>query len=292
MVHKGWRPFKTQKLGALKSPVSNEDKVDTTPLPFAEPSNARARKGDFEFINTTRPGQTREAGLQGRVRKHARNQRIRGVKPPSLDHLPSSPHSPPSVDKETELTPHVSQPSSIPPPLGNETSLSIFAWPIEMQPRTHLLLSHYLTYASSRMFSLESILESNPLRNPEWFQYAATDAAMMHAMLYSGSLYMCLFDQGTWGGDVVFHQMRTVGILGERLRGKGRGKGGGLRFEREDEVDIEDSTVGAISCLALGEAVMGNKEMWSMHMQGLKQVLSIKGRLGGLSPLMKAKLRR
>jgi len=90
-------------------------------------------------------------------------------------------------------------------------------------------------------------------------------------------------------------QARTMSVVQERLDW--------IRI-----TEVEDSTLGAISCLALCEAVLGNQELWGVHMRGLKHLLisrsrasagisasvplSIEMEMRRLSPNMRAKLRR
>jgi hypothetical protein len=50
--------------------------------------------------------------------------------------------------------------------------------------------------------------------------------------------------------------------------------------------------MGAISCLALTEAISGNQDLWHVHMRGLKQMIVARGSFDTLSPLLQAKLWR
>lgn len=123
--------------------------------------------------------------------------------------------------------------------IGYPTALTNFDFPIEMNSSVHMLLEHYLTHAPRRLYPLESCLKSNPLRAPEWFHYAIRDAAMLHGMLYAGSLYLALLEGRTESKDTLHHLSHVISIVNQRLREPGQG--------------VEDSTIGAISCVALGE---------------------------------------
>lgn len=269
MVHKGFRPFKKQKVKSRSTSRSErESEASISPSSDPLPSRPRAKDGHFQFINTTKPGQVRQVDFQKRVRKHARSQRVEHGSVVKTMYLNSSLGNQASNDNNKP---------SIPYPLGPDTAIGISNYPFDIQPHTHVLLTNYLTYSSSRMFSLEHCLSINPLRSPQWFQHSATDTAMFHAMLYSAAVYMALLEGKTESRELVYHQNQTISIVQERLKSSS---------------DVADSTLGAISCLALGEAVMGNRGLWGMHMGGLKGMLSKRGGIGSLSPLMKAKLRR
>jgi hypothetical protein len=66
-----------------------------------------------------------------------------------------------------------------------------------------------------------------------------TDDAMLEAMLYAGAVYLALLEGKTESWDVMYHRHQTLSILNQRMS--------------HAISSIEDFTVGAISCLALGE---------------------------------------
>jgi hypothetical protein len=280
MVHRGWGPGQSKK---YKSPTRPKGRCDgghpSTPveIPLLDTGNTedstqqRNPAGqDFLFINTTRPNQARDREVQKRVRRHARKQRSQ---------VPTAP------------------PFSIPPPLGAPTSLTTFTYPMHLSTSTHTLLAHYFTHASTRMFPghLAHCFASNPLRSPAWFRYAVHDEAMLSAVLYSACVYLYLLGDarsrnalrasrvpcGAREREMLYWQSRVMRVVQETVV---------TSCERE----VPDSVLGAISCLAVGEAVMGNQRRWSVHMQGLQQILLARGEEGWsrLSPLMRAKLRR
>lgn len=121
---------------------------------------------------------------------------------------------------------------------GSSTAWCTWDYPIEMLPRMHRLLELYLTYMMSRMYPEHLLIRSSPLVSSSWFRYAVTDAAMLHAMLYSGALYLALLEGETETSDTIYHLNRTISLVNERLR--------------TSPHSIQDSTIGAITCLALG----------------------------------------
>lgn len=304
MVHRGWKPGNTSSSSSTcdstkTSRGSGVQEVEKTEEPVGtKRKSSRAPK--FQFINTTRPNQTRDAEVQRSVRRHARNQRPGGRRLLASDYASqsqSSTSSPPSSSPPTVRMADYSL--AIPPPqvLGDPTSLTAFTYPIPMSQNAHALLSSYLIHVSTRMFplSLSRILTSNPLRSTEWFRYAISDEAMLSAMLFSASVYLLLLSRTQEREREMLHwQARTMGLVQGRL-----GSG---------EVEVLDSTIGAISCLALAEAVLGNEDLWHMHMRGLQNLLlspsrgcpltspsaplSIEMSMARLTPVMRAKLLR
>ncbi|TVY93879.1 hypothetical protein LAWI1_G000432 [Lachnellula willkommii] len=281
-VHKGWRvPSIRQGTASPSLPLSrysgHSDKVDrTTPSPIGR---------QFEFVNAVKPGRNKDPEVRKLVRTHVRNEHVRNTL-----------HS--SQMAQRKLVPHVADPSnpgsgnppsipiagsqatspSVPRNIGYPTALLNFEFPIEMNASVHMLLHQYLIHASRRLYPLESCLRTNPLRSPEWFQYAIRDAAMLHGMLYAGSLYLALLEGKTGTKDSMHHLGHVVSIVKQRLD--------------ESDGGIEDSTIGAISCLALGEAITGNKDLWHTHMLGLKQMINSRRSIDPLPALLQAKLRR
>ncbi len=204
-------------------------------------------KQHFEFVNSTEPRRPQGSEVRKLIRRHVRNDFVRlhgGAKggqknddiPVSISAKPQAtlPYDYP-LDEENSLGPMES--SNIPRPFGFPTETS--AYPIEMTEKTHALFSHYLTCVSSRMFPIEYCLKSNPLKSPDWIRFAVTDSAMFHAVLYAAAVCLALVQGRRESKDIVHHQSRTIPIIQQRLH--------------DSTSFMDDSTLGAISCLALGE---------------------------------------
>jgi hypothetical protein len=95
------------------------------------------------------------------------------------------------------------------------------------------------------MFPLGSCLTSNPLKSQEWFHFAATDEAMFHAVLYAAAVYLALLLGRRESRDTIYYLTQTISILQKRLNAS--------------KQQFDDSTLGAISCLALGEVRVFSK---------------------------------
>jgi len=253
-VHKGWR-VPSSRHGAA-SPF--------LPLPMCSGHSNKIDKmkssgigRQFEFVNAVKPGRNKDPEVRKLVRTHVRNEHVRNTLHPSqapqrklVPHV-ADPLNPGSANLQSSASlltnPALSVPRAggqdtsprVPRNIGYPTALLNFEFPIEMNSSVHMLLDQYLIHAPRRLYPLESCLRSNPLRSPEWFQYAIRDAAMLHGMLYAGSLYLALLEGKTGTKDSMHHLGHVVSIVKKRLN--------------ESDGGIEDSTIGAISCLALGE---------------------------------------
>jgi hypothetical protein len=247
MIHKGWQPYKSSH---SESSTQSDSKVKgkSTPSPstlaqevsnnsVSQPQKRRQRK--YKFINLEQPGTNSVPEVLKTVRRHVRKEFIReekqrkkitGVKMP----VPDFEFANPSIGLCF---------------IGHTTACS--EYPTDMSHATHALLSKYLTYASSRMFPVGSSLKTSPLKSPTWFQFAITDAAMFHAMLYAAAVYSALLEGMSESRDAIYHQNQTILILQTRLsRSTGQ---------------FEDSTLGAISCLAIGGVRVFSKIIHSIY---------------------------
>lgn len=150
----------------------------------------RPEQKKYQFINASKPGQRQDIEAQTLVRSHARNHGVRenrwkrvitlnrpSTKGSSIadeSDYPKEGNSATSDGSDPRHVPHrVTTPIQIkdvdiPQPFGFASAFSISEYPIKMQPRTHKLLSRYLTQVAGRMYPLEKHLRFNPLKSPEW----------------------------------------------------------------------------------------------------------------------------
>jgi hypothetical protein len=224
---------------------------------MAGTKNQTRKKGaaqrQFEFVNATTPDRNKDPDMRRLVRKLVRNQFLRDERnkiaksstPSSQSKYSSglSTECPLARSKTGESTDYetvcreLRDCTTISKPVGYPTALCVTEYAVEMQPRTQALLSRYLRYAG-RMLPRNLHLQSNPLSSPEWFKFAVTDAAMLHAMLYSGAIYLVLLAGKKESEDSMHHLGETISIVNKRLK--------------NSTTNIDDSTIGAPSCLALG----------------------------------------
>ncbi|CAG8958227.1 hypothetical protein HYFRA_00000581 [Hymenoscyphus fraxineus] len=146
---------------------------------------------------------------------------------------------------------------------------------------SHVLLESYISHAPPAIYPLERCLESNPMRSDTWFRFAVGDEAMLNGILYAGALYAGM------KREILWYYGETVRIVGGRLReevervGNEGGMGGG-----------GDEGIGAVSCLAVGEAMAGRQELWRIHMEGIKNMLKVRKSNKPLQGMVEAKIRR
>lgn len=260
-VHRGWRVPRTRGNVRDRRGPSGQGQIGVfsarqTPSAssVSQPLVSAPEQRQFEFVNSSEPGGRTDPQVTTRVRTHIRNENARNrrnvpkrVAPlrrlvPDEIPSPTEASTGPLVSNNNTLQPNVHDgyvAPSILPNIGHPTALSTYVYPVEMRARTHALLSQYLTYTPSRIYPLELCLESNPMRSPEWFQYAVQDAATLHSMLYVGAMYMALYEGKTETRDTAFHLSGAASIVNRRLGASGD--------------SVTDCTIGAVSCLALGE---------------------------------------
>ena len=259
-IYKGWQvSHKWRKL--LQSPHSGRDAQAPPLVPTTEHErpDEHYNQRHLKFINATNPKEIKGAEARKVVRTHVRNKCVWDArqmkKAAQRKSNPQAAHSTylPRISTNRNKKLIVAQTKTstdqifeqkdanptVPRTFGLPSALCIAKYPIDMEAHTHELLSGYLTYASRRMYPIASSQTFNPLRSPEWFHYAVSDKAMLHAVLYAGSIYLALLEGRTESKDSIHHLSKTISIVNLRLN--------------ESTAFIEDSTMGAISCLALGE---------------------------------------
>ena len=148
------------------------------------------------------------------------------------------------------------------------------------------------------MWPLESSLHFNPVSPAGWFDWALSDEALFHALLYTTATYAGLVRGTTESKEAVLHAGLSMKLIGERL-GKTLSNGG-----------REEGIIGAVSCLAFTEAsylcakieeqwllmevqaLRGDFEKWGIHMRGIKQMVGIQGGTSKLSLTLQLKIYR
>ncbi|KAH8687986.1 hypothetical protein BGZ60DRAFT_522614 [Tricladium varicosporioides] len=299
-VHRGWRVPRTRGNNHHRRDASGQGQVGvfsarqsppSSPVPQSLVPAPEERR--FEFINSGEPGGRTDPQVTSRARAHIRNENARKRRSIPRRAAPLQTLVSDEILVVAEATtgflapinnplqldvPQNYDAPEIPPNIGQPTALHNYIFPIEMRARTHALLSQYLTYIPRRIYPLELCLESNPMRSPEWFQYAVQDAATLHSMLYVGAMYMALYEGKTETRDTAFHLSGAASIVNRRLEAS--------------RDSVADCTIGAVSCLALGEAIIGNENAWRLHMLGIKQMMQLRQNVNPPSLLLRAKLQR
>ncbi len=234
MIHKGWQPCKSphfESSAQWNSKVNVLSPARSSTLAQEVSSNLgsqirKRRQRKYQFINSEKPGTKSVPEVLKVIRRHVRKEFIcdeRQRKRSLRVKMPTP---------EFELT----DPTLGLCLIGHSTACS--EYPVDMLLTAHPLLSKYLAYASSRMSPVGSSLKISPLKSPEWFHFAVTDPFMFHAMLYAAAVYLALLEGRTETRDTVYYQNQTISVLQNRLS--------------TSKQHFDDSTLGAISCLAIG----------------------------------------
>ena len=126
------------------------------------------------------------------------------------------------------------------------TALCTDSYAIEMEPRIHTLLDHFVANFTRLRYPVDCFLSSLLFPSQLWSRTSTTDPAMLHAMLYTAATLLALLEGRTSSTDTLYHQCQTISIVQNRLND--------LTFA------FEDWTMGAISCLALSETISGNQD--------------------------------
>ncbi|TGO20965.1 hypothetical protein BPAE_0252g00080 [Botrytis paeoniae] len=284
-VHKNWNipgkiRWKATESSFKESQVESKSSTSTDPLSATNINcNEGGPKQKFAFVDLSSSGTKTDVNVRKFVRKHVRNDFLskttrKSKGDPKLRLKCIKPFvKPKSVISDY----HHHDGLIIEDFIGFPTALSLSPWPIEMTTRTHRLLSRYFTHVSSRMYPLSKYLSSNPLRSDEWFRFTINDAAMFHAILYAGAIYLSLLQGGKDSEDSVYHLGKTLEIVKEKL---------------QNGEPADDSTIAALSCVALGEANTGHLDLWHIHMRGIQQMINTRGTMSSLPTIIQTKLRR
>ncbi|PQE10162.1 Fungal specific transcription factor domain-containing protein [Rutstroemia sp. NJR-2017a WRK4] len=241
-------------------------------------STGRSRPSQkFAFVNTTHVSKNKDPDTRKFVRTHVRNDYLRkrqstskSVRKSTNSHRPSQPAAVPVTDLSWYDT------LVIEDAIGLPTALSLSPWPLDMTPKMHQLLSRYLTHVSASMYPLSEYLSSNPIRSPAWFHFAVQDPLMLQGVIYAAAIYLALLEGRRDSEESVVFLGGAIQMLEERLRSGG----------------ADDGVLAALSCVALGEANTGHLDEWHIHMRGIQQLISTRGTISSLPPIIQTKLRR
>ena len=116
---------------------------------------------------------------------------------------------------------------------------TIFHPNMHLHPNIQGLVTRFFTQLASSIFALDSsLLSYNPMRQVFLMEFIMTDPAVFHALLYSGAVCAAVTNGLRESRDITVTMNRTIVLVNKRL-GIGHG--------------TEDTVIGAVSCLAMGE---------------------------------------
>ncbi|KAK9446160.1 hypothetical protein VB005_00005 [Metarhizium brunneum] len=102
----------------------------------------------------------------------------------------------------------------------------------------------------------------------DWFEFASTDDALLHAFLIMSALHICILRGRTSSVDAFRHQTKLVKVLNDRLS--------------HPILSCLDSTILVISCLALIEILNASPLAAAAHIEALGQLITRRGGLMNL----------
>ncbi|KAH5865662.1 hypothetical protein HBI92_115920 [Parastagonospora nodorum] len=204
----------------------------------------------FAFVNISRPGKVDEESRR-LVKTHVMQDVLRQK---SGDCSKLEVMSPTSSDL-LQHSPRSMESSPQAPP----SYLLIF--PFQTEPYM-LKLVH--DYAGAMLPTESKVIDS------AWFPLIMTDAALFHALLCTSALFG-LHDIAVQRK----HMLESIRLINGRLSGDGA---------------TSDATITAILFMAKAEYFQGNHGVWSVHMDGVKRIVELRGGMETLSQLIQQKI--
>lgn len=134
--------------------------------------------------------------------------------------------------------------------------------PLRIQPYMIELLSKYTTCSYERLYSIEKYADYNPMRD-YFLPMAFKDLALFHAILFSSVCLKTLTVKEV--PKAVAHLKECIRLVNQRLR--------------SPSPVVADSTILIVLMVAYTEKLTGHHKNWEVHMQGLKQMVRLRGGL-------------
>lgn len=149
------------------------------------------------------------------------------------------------------------------------------------------------------MYPFTSSLIYNPMRS-HWFPLAMTDELMFHTMMYACAVHMTYLGKGYQRESAEILQC-IVREINKRIMDAG------------DSAKYSDSTVCAVSCLAMTEvycneanrvlattnripyhdqAASGSWDKWKLHAEGMRRMITLKGGMNTIAEPLRMKIHR
>ena len=301
MRHKGWSDPKRRGPIAQQKPVrlhgcaphrSQPDHVSHSDVhQGVDAKGSDLRQGQrFEFVNATTTSPAQDAAAREKIRAHVMRRRQRNDKVQSVMKGQIARSSTPlDFEKQAGTSPAdaIARCGSFSGEHSpeDEEMVSIAPQPmlkpniryLDAQPQLRKAIG-YLTTVASAMYPMELYFHFNPLSPERWFQTALADTAQFHALLYASCVYHGLVQGITESREAALHLERASRLINDRLSGPA--------------AEITDTTIGAVSCLAMGEAVRGHPDAWNVHMSGLRQMIQMRGGFSALHGYLRQKIYR
>jgi hypothetical protein len=121
------------------------------------------------------------------------------------------------------------------------------------------------TVIKQSIYPVEACIQPS---DAQWVNYLTYDRAYLHSVLCSTQGFFDFVREARFGVKVIYYLNRTMHTLRENLA--------------DDERATSDSTISTVLTLVMLSDVMGDTSAAKKHMQGLYQLVSIRGGIVGL----------
>jgi hypothetical protein len=246
MIHRGWKKMEGSKNVSKRNDYSCQLQTGngftrTKTYDQENETTTKSMHQRFEFINATQTSKDTDPEIKKLVRAHVvrdSSRRKKAMHLKSLQPLPSQ-HKNTSSSSKSDSTDSNSTTSSI--ETRHPSIQNLIFHTLDPHPTLSRTI-YYISTVGSLMWPLESSLHFNPVSPAGWFDWALSDEALFHALLYTTATYAGLVRGTTESKDAVLHAGLSMKLIGERL---------GKTVSNEGR---EEGIIGAVSCLAFTEA--------------------------------------
>jgi hypothetical protein len=246
MIHRGWKDMEGSQNVSKRNdyscqPQTGNGSTRTKTYDRETESTTKGIHQKFEFINATQKSRNTAPEIKKLVRAHVVRDSSRRKKAMHLKSLQALPpqHKNTSSGSKPESLNSSSTTSSI--ETRHPRIPNLIFHTLDPHPALSRTI-YYISTVGSLMWPLESSLHFNPVSPVGWFDWALSDEALFHALLYTMATYVGLVRGTTESKEAVLHAGLSMKLIGERL-GKSVSNGG-----------REEGIIGAVSCLAFTEA--------------------------------------
>ncbi|KAK0707109.1 hypothetical protein B0T26DRAFT_756497 [Lasiosphaeria miniovina] len=234
------------------------------------PRRKRARNGPLPpgdpFIIVTEPSAKLDAASRKYIRSHVMRGKNRKRRSPH-ENLSLGPwiKNEKTDPDDSSLTSQTS-PSPVPTRIGND--FATFPFVVDMTPYMRKLIYQWFSIIKEAMFPEKVCM---PPKMAPWVEYLAYDSAYFHSILFSSQAFMDYSRESRFGPYLIVHCNNTMNSLRENLN---------------SDRATADSTLAVVLALTLMAEVLGEREAAKKHMDGLYQLVDLRG---GLKSMVKSK---
>ncbi|KAH8647648.1 hypothetical protein BX600DRAFT_475683 [Xylariales sp. PMI_506] len=134
--------------------------------------------------------------------------------------------------------------------------------PLKLEPQALDFLSRSTTSVFEKIYPIEKYAGYNPMKD-YFLPMAFDDPATMHAMLFSAGSMILPPTRSRETPNSLFHLRECIRLVNERLR--------------SSPPIVTNSTIIIVATIAFVEKSIGRHRNWEIHMQGLKEIIRLRG---------------